>query len=163
MTEPATPPEFRRPERLTQVPEYLIKQAVTNITALVDHDTEKCDEVVRRVLAALLLAAPDMPDALTYRYPDGYATDEPMHTAAVHVCKWGMLRRNGDVVMCALDEPYEDGDPGPGHDTPGEHGWRDADADDDHTPFRESDPRAFHAPTWEGAVRPPVEISTHHL
>jgi hypothetical protein len=146
---PQPPEEFTQPERLARVPEHLIKQAAINVTAVVDHDTEKCNEVVRRVLAALRLAAPDMPETPVYHYPDGSPTDKPMFAVSGHVCPWGSLRRTGDVKMCQLDEPYPDGEPGPGHDTPGAHAYR-LHGDDDYIPFHESDPRTFHASAWLG-------------
>lgn len=150
MTQPTAPPTFKEPDRLTLVPEYLMKQAVMNITGLVDFNTEKGDEVVRRVLAALRLAPWDMPEAPAYHYPNGDLTDDPMFAMSGYRCGWGTFRRNGDVAMCALDEPYADNDePGPGHTTPGQHGFRKVGVED-HIPFHENDPRTFHAPTWMG-------------
>lgn len=149
MTDPTPPQEFRRPERLTRVPEHLVAMAVRNVHPLVDHDSGRADEMVRRVLAVLHLAAPDMPDTPVYHYPDGSTTDVPIGAASGTRCQWGKLRRGGDVVMCALDEDYTDGEPGPGHDAPGEHAFRLPNSYD-HVPFTEDDPRAFHAPTWLG-------------
>ncbi|MFF9265827.1 hypothetical protein [Streptomyces longwoodensis] len=148
-TEAPAPEEFQPPARLAVVPEALVSQAVRNVSALVDHDSAKADEVVRRVLAALGLAERRMPDTLVDHYPDGMPAREPV-VAAVGSCPWGKLRRNGDVVMCALDERNPDTDePGPGHDDPREHAYR-RPGTMTHVPFREDDPRAFHAPTWLG-------------
>lgn len=145
-----TPEEYARPDRLAKVPEALVRLAVANIAGLVDHDTALANELVRRVLAPLRLAEPDMPLAPLDHWPGEPETPliEPMFTASAYRCPWGTLRRNGDVAMCALDEAESDGTPGPGHDTPGTHAFRDQAGDD--IPFQEGDPRTFHAPAWLG-------------
>jgi hypothetical protein len=144
------PEAFQQPARLAVVPEALVVQAVMNVSTLVDHDTAKANEAVRRVLAALGLAEPTMPATLVDHYPDGEPTDELIAAFAGTACPWGMLRPDGDVVMCALDEPNPDTDePGPGHDDPREHAYR-RPSSMAHFPFREDNPRAFHAPTWLG-------------
>jgi hypothetical protein len=147
----ANPPErFTRPERLAVVPDYLVSMAAQNVSALVDHDGRRAEEVVRRVLAVLRLAAPDMPQTPVYHYPDGSPTDEPIGASSGARCPWGKLRRGGDVVMCALDEDHPDtGDPGPGHTRPREHAFRLPDSGE-YYPFHEGDPRAFNASTWMG-------------
>lgn len=159
MTMPDKPEPFRPPARLAAVPEHLMAQATRNISALVGHDSAKADEVVRRVLAALHLADPKLPDTQVYHYPDSSLTDAPMGVSSGALCQWGKLRRGGDVLMCALDEYYPDGEPGPGHDTPGEHAFR-LPASSDHVPFHEDDPRAFHAPTWLGEDEDPQRWAT---
>lgn len=157
MTEKPVPPEYRRPERLTKVSEGLFALAVRNVTPLVGNDSELAEEVVRRALAPLRLADPDLHRKPVYYYPDGSATDEPMLLASGYRCQWGTLRTTGEARMCQLSEPYPDGSPGPGHDTPGGHAFRDTYGE--YVPFRDTDPAAFYVPTWSGEDSPEEQFT----
>ena len=165
MTTPPKPETFRLPDALTVVPEYLVALAVKNVSALVGHDSRKADEVVRRALAALRLAEPGMPNTEVDYYPDGtYTNGDPIGVSSGAICQWGKLRRGGDVVMCALDEEWPDGEAAPGHHTPEQHAFR-LPGSSTHIEFWETDPRAFHAPTWLGdeeLADLAEELRTHH-
>ncbi|MFC4328361.1 hypothetical protein ACFPC0_11035 [Streptomyces andamanensis] len=149
MTEqhPGAPERFKVPGRLTQVPAWAMTKAITNALQ-VTGDSDQAEEVVRRVLAALKLAGPEMPEAPTLTRPDGERmVDAPLPTAIMYQCGWGYLSQEGDLRMCVLAEADDEGQVR-GHDKPGEHQASAVTGDFDLT-FMETDGRAFYAPAWK--------------
>lgn len=147
---PPKPETFTPPKRLMKIPAWAAQKAITNALQCTDGDSDRAEEAVRRVLAALNLATPEMPDTETTIWPDGTTHEDPISMSSLYKCGWGYLTPEGDIRMCALDEELADeGDESfvPGHQTPGVH-RASAVTGDFALEFEEKDGRSFHAPDW---------------